>query len=189
MAISNRFQGYPAFNNKDIVPTGYIDSIVSRQFTDNEPKGIYTVELTTPMVTVYGKSVHRGLVKYRADLEDLAGTNNQDDPLDQYRYKKYFIFVDYEYFGINGAALGKYNTVKFVVNIVEDLLRKKPDTLTEKWILPDEVAEYIITPTVVSGIKEEDIPKVGGVDYFSIYFTSKRERLLPASTLGININY
>ena len=189
MAISNRFQGYPAFNNKDIVPTGYIDSIVSRQFTDNEPKGIYTVELTTPMVTVYGKSVNSGLVKYRADLEDLAGTNNQDDPSDPYRYKKYFIFVDYEYFGINGAALGKYNTVKFVVNIVEAPLRKKPDTLTEKWILPDEVAEYIITPTAVSGIKEEDIPKVVGVDYFSIYFTSKRERLLPASTLGININY
>jgi len=145
VAISNRFHGYPAFNNKDIVPTGYIDSIGSKQAADDAPKGSYTVELTTPMVTVYGKSVNRGLVKYRADLEDLAGTNNQDDPSDPYRYKQYFIFVDYEYFGINGAALGKHNTVKFVVNIVEDPLRKKPDTLTEKWILTDEVAEYILT--------------------------------------------
>jgi len=197
---SNIRSGYTAFNNKDVLPQGFIDQYVTKNFQDValNPKGAFFEELFNGPVpaegysgNVYGKPMPWFRITYISSAEDIGTTDfNEDDPTDPYPYKQYFIFVDYEYFDSQGVALGKKVTTKFTVNIVREEERLQPNTDTVKWMLDDEAQVYFdIYPASNSSISVEDQSKVIGIEYFDPYFTSKIVRLLPASSMGVIVDY
>jgi hypothetical protein len=192
--------GYFALNYKDVLPQGFIDQYVTKTFQDEalRPQGSFLVNLfdgAVPAVgysgKVYGKPMPWFRLIYTSSTEDIGPSDsNIDDPADPYPYKQYFIFVDYEYFNSQGVALGKKVTTKFTVNIVRDEERLQPNTSTVKWMLDDEDEVYFdIYPAPNSSISVENQSKVIGIEYFDPYFTSKIVRLLPASSMGVIVDY
>ena len=197
---SNIRSGYTAFNNKDVLPQGFIDQYVTKNFQDVSlnPQGTFFTELfdgPVPSVgysgRVYGKPMQWFRITYTSSPGDIGPTDlNEDDPADTYPYKQYFIFVDYEYFDSQGVALGKKVTTKFTVNIVREQERLQSNTDTVKWMLDNEdQVSFDIYPSTNSSISVEDQSRVVGIEYFDPYFTSKIVRLLPASSMGVIVDY
>jgi hypothetical protein len=171
---SNIRSGYTAFNNKDVLPQGFIDQYVTKNFQDVSlnPQGTFFTELfdgPVPSVgysgRVYGKPMQWFRITYTSSPGDIGPTDlNEDDPADTYPYKQYFIFVDYEYFDSQGVALGKKVTTKFTVNIVREQERLQSNTDTVKWMLDNEdQVSFDIYPSTNSSISVEDQSRVIGI--------------------------